>query len=96
MCSCEVFSFAFLLSFVQSDGSEVTADALDGKKLAVYFSASWCAPCKQFTPILKNVYNQLQKDGEREKKDVLVPLACLCGFVISRAVKVEETRVSPD
>lgn len=50
---------------VQSDGTEVTADALEGKKLAVYFSASWCAPCKQFTPILKSVYNQLQKDGEK-------------------------------
>eukprot|EP00903_Cladosiphon_okamuranus_P008316 g8000.t1 len=50
--------------FLKSDGSEVTADALEGKKLALYFSASWCAPCKQFTPILKSVYNQLQKDGK--------------------------------
>lgn len=60
--------FVFILSFsvlLQSDGTEVTAEALEGKVLAVYFSASWCAPCKQFTPILKSVYNKLQADGER-------------------------------
>ncbi|CAM9814568.1 unnamed protein product, partial [Hapterophycus canaliculatus] len=50
--------------FLKSDGTEVTAEALEGKVLAVYFSASWCAPCKQFTPILKSVYNKLQADGE--------------------------------
>ncbi|CAM9471731.1 unnamed protein product [Ectocarpus sp. 6 AP-2014] len=50
--------------FLKADGSEVTAEALEGKVLAVYFSASWCAPCKQFTPILKSVYSKLQKDGK--------------------------------
>lgn len=49
---------------VQSDGTEVGPEALDGKVLAVYFSAGWCAPCKQFTPILKSVYNKLQEAGE--------------------------------
>lgn len=51
----------------QSDGTEVGAEALDGKVLAVYFSASWCAPCKQFTPILKKVYNKLKEEGESEQ-----------------------------
>lgn len=55
---------------LQSDGTEVTAEALEGKVLAVYFSASWCAPCKQFTPILKSVYNKLQKDGEKQRSIV--------------------------
>lgn len=69
-----LFHFRFCLASVvsvclQSDGTEVTAEALDGKVLAVYFSASWCAPCKQFTPILKSVYNQLQKDGEKQKQN---------------------------
>lgn len=48
----------------QSDGTEVGAEALDGKVLAVYFSASWCAPCKQFTPVLKKVYNKLKEEGD--------------------------------
>lgn len=55
---------SLFLLLCQADGSEVTAEALEGKVLAVYFSASWCAPCKQFTPILKSVYSKLQKDGE--------------------------------
>ncbi|CAM9850611.1 unnamed protein product, partial [Laminaria digitata] len=50
--------------FLKSDGTEVGAEALDGKVLAVYFSASWCAPCKQFTPILKKVYNKLTEEGK--------------------------------
>lgn len=50
--------------FMKSDGTEVGQEALDGKVLAVYFSASWCAPCKQFTPILKSVYNKLQEAGK--------------------------------
>ncbi|CAM9253167.1 unnamed protein product [Ascophyllum nodosum] len=50
--------------FLKSDGSEVGPEALDGKVLAVYFSASWCAPCQQFTPILKGVYKKLQQQGK--------------------------------
>lgn len=35
------------------------ASSLKGKKyLAIYFSASWCGPCKGFTPQLVNWYNQ--------------------------------------
>ena len=42
----------------KSDGSSVTADsALEGKDLVLYyFSAHWCPPCRQFTPMLKDFY----------------------------------------
>ncbi|CAN0477989.1 unnamed protein product, partial [Ectocarpus sp. 8 AP-2014] len=60
------------------DGSEVTAEALEGKVLAVYFSASWCAPCKQFTPILKSVYSKLQKDGEKTSVTKVFCVAAAC------------------
>jgi nucleoredoxin len=35
------------------------ASSLKGKKyLAIYFSASWCGPCRKFTPQLVNWYKQ--------------------------------------
>lgn len=39
-----------------------TCDALKGQDLVLlYFSASWCPPCKRFTPILKEFYNSTCK-----------------------------------
>lgn len=61
VCVCRVWFWN------QADGTEVGPEALDGKVLALYFSASWCAPCKQFTPILKKVYNKLVEAGEKRK-----------------------------
>ena len=45
-------------TLVKSDGSSVAADsALAGKDLVLfYFSAHWCPPCRQFTPLLKDFY----------------------------------------
>jgi nucleoredoxin len=40
-----------------------TAD-LAGKKIAIYFTASWCPPCRAFTPVLVQAYTQLQTDGK--------------------------------
>ena len=46
------------------------ASALKAKKyLAVYFSASWCGPCRQFTPRLVGWYKQQQ--AELDKFDVI-------------------------
>lgn len=39
-----------------------TIDLLKDKDVvAIYFSASWCAPCRQFTPILEQFYNDMNK-----------------------------------
>lgn len=35
-------------------------EVLQNKVVALYFSASWCPPCQQFTPILKTFYEELQ------------------------------------
>merc|ERR1712223_93601 len=47
---------------VKSDGSSVPADsALAGKDLVLYyFSAHWCPPCRQFTPMLKDFYEEVE------------------------------------
>ncbi|KAF5178051.1 Nucleoredoxin, partial [Thalictrum thalictroides] len=39
---------------------------LSGKNIALYFSASWCGPCHQFTPELTEAYNQLSPKNDFE------------------------------
>jgi hypothetical protein len=33
--------------FERADGTKIGPEALQGKVLGLYFSADWCAPCKQ-------------------------------------------------
>merc|ERR1719453_1344875 len=50
---------------VKGESSVATADALAGKKaIGLYFSAHWCPPCRQFTPMLASAYTKdLQGKG---------------------------------
>lgn len=34
-------------------GKKMDSSSLAGKYIGLYFSASWCAPCRAFTPLLK-------------------------------------------
>lgn len=45
---------------------QVKVDSLKGKKIGLYFSASWCGPCRSFTPELVNIYNELSSKGDFE------------------------------
>ncbi|KAH7696928.1 nucleoredoxin, partial [Aphelenchoides avenae] len=36
------------------------------KLVALYFSAHWCPPCRQVTPILKDFYNELTDSEDFE------------------------------
>ena len=44
---------------VKADGSSHEADAVlaDKELVMYYFSAHWCPPCRQFTPMLKDFYD---------------------------------------
>ena len=35
----------------------------DKKVVALYFSAHWCPPCRQFTPVLARNYDQARQAG---------------------------------
>ena len=53
------------LKKLEGDWNEVSADSsLEGKKVvAFYFSAHWCPPCRAFTPILKDAYEEYLKES---------------------------------
>ena len=44
------------------DGESVSSDLLKKKYIGLYFSASWCGPCRKFTPRLIEFRNKFQ-DG---------------------------------
>ncbi|KAJ4961250.1 hypothetical protein NE237_021160 [Protea cynaroides] len=51
---------------VRNNGEQVKVDNLSGKNIGLYFSASWCGPCRRFTPNLVDVYNELSLQGNFE------------------------------
>lgn len=47
------------------DGKKkVDVSRLEGKNIALYFSAHWCPPCRGFTPKLVKTYNAMKKTGK--------------------------------
>ncbi|KAG9408464.1 hypothetical protein AC1031_021701 [Aphanomyces cochlioides] len=49
--------------FVNRDGQEFSAEHLKDKFIGLYFSASWCNPCQQFTPLLEQAYLAAREVG---------------------------------
>ncbi|RHY69452.1 hypothetical protein DYB30_006632 [Aphanomyces astaci] len=49
--------------FVNRDGQSFSAADLKGKHLGLYFSASWCGPCQNFTPVLAEAYAAAKAAG---------------------------------
>ncbi len=53
---------------IKQDGSTVSAmDELNGHIVGLYFSASWCPPCAQFTPLLVKFHKELVNRGSHLK-----------------------------
>jgi len=49
---------------IGAKGAEVSVDDFKDKVVGLYFSAHWCPPCRQFTPVLATAYTNLIKDGK--------------------------------
>ena len=45
--------------FIRRDGAEIDVE-LKGKVIGLYFSAHWCPPCQQFTPLLAKLHGELK------------------------------------
>merc|ERR1712008_515178 len=68
-------------SLMKVDGSMQSSElALLGKDIVMfYFSAHWCPPCRGFTPILKEFYEEVKDEGvelifvscDRSKADMI-------------------------
>lgn len=58
----EVFAGRLL---VNKDGDVVDPEeALRNKVVGLYFSAGWCPPCRDFTPLLCDFYTELVEENE--------------------------------
>ncbi|CAF97179.1 unnamed protein product [Tetraodon nigroviridis] len=58
----EVFTGRTLLN---KDGDLVDPEeALRNKVVGIYFSAGWCPPCRDFTPILCDFYTELVEESD--------------------------------
>ncbi|KAJ1296767.1 hypothetical protein BS78_01G327400 [Paspalum vaginatum] len=44
---------------VRSSGEQVKISSIEASTVALYFSASWCPPCRRFTPKLVETYKEL-------------------------------------
>lgn len=45
-------------------GKKADLSELNGKIIAIYFSASWCPPCRAFSPRLVDLAKKLQSQGK--------------------------------
>ena len=53
----------FPQGLVDDAGKAVDITTLKDKTVAVYCSAHWCPPCRQFTPLLAQAYASSRSQG---------------------------------
>ncbi|KAL6878463.1 hypothetical protein ACP4OV_012633 [Aristida adscensionis] len=49
---------------VRNSGEQVKINSIEASTVALYFSASWCPPCRRFTPKLIEAYKELTSQGK--------------------------------
>eukprot|EP00128_Syssomonas_multiformis_P006495 Colp12_sorted_trinity150504_noHs@21041 len=57
----QYFKSAPLKRLVNGALVDVDPSTLEGKKVLIYFSAHWCPPCRGFTPVLKEFYEDVKE-----------------------------------
>ena len=50
-----------------ASGKEVPLKSLEGKIVGLYFSASWCPPCRAFSPVLMRM-----REAQKDKFEVIL------------------------
>lgn len=58
-----VFDVLGSASLDNHTGTDIKPESVKGKVFGLYFSAHWCGPCKNFTPILISAYEKLKDKG---------------------------------
>ena len=54
-------------TFFDKEGNEYSASVLEHQKLiGLYFCAQWCPPCKNFTPVLKEFYDEIKSKAPQD------------------------------
>ena len=52
-------------AIITKTGTATPMDALkDAKLIGLYFSMHHCPPCRQFTPVFAELYNEVNQDGK--------------------------------
>ncbi len=54
----------FGTTLINASGQSIPVSSLQGKKIGIYFSASWCPPCRAFTPTLVRTYEDMIREGK--------------------------------
>jgi len=58
-------------TLVGKNGNVPMSD-VKGKKIALYFSAHWCPPCRAFTPELAKTYTAMKESGRSDMEFIFV------------------------
>ena len=57
------------LERADGNGGTVGVDSLGGKVVGLYFTASWCGPCRRFSPLLVNLYESARGAARQGKAE---------------------------
>eukprot|EP00887_Chlorella_sp_A99_P005766 scaffold1.g5766.t1 len=64
MAAVKIDLKAVVPQLLGQSGPVPTAEVTAGSYTGLYFSASWCPPCRGFTPQLVRVYEKLRAEGK--------------------------------